>query len=178
MRRERVTPQYSIERFQDLYKEPWKQADADHPHLENCPNPWLYWDLMEAFGKSFKDVRTMADLSCGDARIPKRLAEYHEAALTLGDFAPGYDLQGTIDQTVEQIEYVDLFVCTNTIEHLDNPDRDLMLIRPKCREMLLSCPIEEWPENGAVDEGHYWAWDRAAVEDMLSRAGFQVSAYV
>jgi hypothetical protein len=173
--RKRVHETYSSSEFLALYSEPWEQAPTNHPHLENCPNAWVYWDLMISVGKSFRDVSSIADLSCGDATIARVLGEHYGVEPVLGDFAPGYEYTGFLSSTVPQLEVVDLYVCTNTVEHLDDPDSDLKLIREHCREMLCSTPVEEWDEPSG---GHYWAWDREGVEEMLRRAGFRVSAYV
>jgi hypothetical protein len=173
--RERVHDVYSDGEFAALYSEPWTQASPDHPHLEHCPNPWVYWDLMIAVGKSFSDVTSIADMSCGDARIARALGEHFGVEPVLGDYAPGYSYTGLLSDTVPLLMPVDLYICTNTVEHLDDPDTDLKLIRQCTRELLLSTPVEEWHEPSG---GHYWAWDREGVEDMASAAGFEPSAYV
>lgn len=174
-RRERVRPAYSAVELTELYGRPWEQAPADHPHLEHCPNPWVYWDLIVAVGKSFEAVSSIADLSCGDGRIARALGEHFGCDPVLGDLAQGYPYRGTLQETVPMLGVVDLYVCTNTVEHLDDPDSDLRLIRPHCREMLLSTPVDEWVEPSG---GHYWAWSREGVEEMVQAAGFEVSAYV
>lgn len=111
-------------------------------------------------------IESAADLSCGSGAIldamPARRKYY-------GDMAPGY-FHGPIEQTIHLIPDVDLFVCTETIEHLDDPDAVLNAVRPKARMLILSTPV------GAFDDGnveHYWAWDSQAVEDMLTAAGFK-----
>lgn len=175
MRRERVHPTYTDAEFAELYGLPWQQAEPWHPHLINCPNPWVAWELTIAMGKGFGRVSSIADLSCGDGTVAKALADTWQAKLLLGDYAPGYKIQGPISETIHQIPMVDLFVCTNTIEHLEEPDRDLALIRQHCRGLLLSAPLEEWEEPSS---GHYWAWDREAVEEMVVKAGFAVSGFV
>lgn len=112
-----------------------------------------------------------ADLSCGDGAILKAL---DVGTRYLGDFAPGYEFTGPIGVTVEQIPLVDMFVCTETLEHLDDPDLVLTKIRAKARRLVLSTPV------GAFDDAnpeHYWAWDRGAVEDMLRDAGFDPAVF-
>jgi hypothetical protein len=173
--RVRVHEQFSATELQELYGRPWEQASSDHPHLAHCPNPWIYWDLMIAVGKSFTDIDSIADMSCGDATVARALGEHFNIEPILGDLAPGYAYTGTLLETVPLLVPVDLYVCTNTVEHLDDPDTDLKLIRQATREMLLSTPVEEWNEPSG---GHYWAWNRAGVEEMLVEAGFAVSAYV
>jgi hypothetical protein len=112
---------------------------------------------------------TVADLSCGNALVARRLQESHNAHLILGDYAPGYQHTGPIEQTIREIGPVDLFICCETIEHLDDPDAVLAEIRQKTRRLVLSTP------DGEVDDSnpeHVWGWDAEAVEKMLRSAGF------
>jgi hypothetical protein len=173
--RVRVRPLYSDTELLELYGKPWEQASSDHPHLAHCPNPWIYWDLMIAVGKSFTEIDSIADMSAGDGRISRALGEHHGVEPVLGDFAPGYAHTGTLQETVPTLGIVDLYICTNTVEHLDDPDADLKVIREHTVEMLLSTPVEEWNDPSG---GHYWAWSRKGVEEMMLDAGFEVSAYV
>lgn len=113
---------------------------------------------------------TLADLSCGNAAIAKRLASSHVAGkVTLGDYAPGYSLTGAIEQTIDLIDPVDLFICSETIEHLDDPDAVLKKIRAKTDRLVLSTPDGE---TNNWNPEHVWGWDSEAVEAMLRAAGF------
>ena len=116
-------------------------------------------------------VDTGADLSCGDGTI---LSSLDVGTRYFGDFAPGYPLTGPIDETIELIPAVDLFVCCETIEHLDDPDLTLKAIRGKAKALVLSTPVDAWQDHNPE---HYWAFSRQGVEDMLTAAGFTVVAY-
>ncbi len=157
--------------------DPWAHDgyDLSHPHLANCPNWETPWDVTIAFGKGFGRVGSIADMSCGDAYITRALAEYSGVEPLLGDLTPGHEYQGELHDTVVQIPRVELFVCTNTAEHLDDPDADLALVRERCDKMLFSVAVDEWGESAG---DHYWAWSREGVEEMLAGASFQVSAYL
>jgi hypothetical protein len=111
----------------------------------------------------------VADLSCGNAMIARRLENSHGAKLILGDYAPGYEHTGPIEETIDQIERVSLFICSETIEHLDDPDAVLAKIRRKTNRLILSTPDGE---NNDQNPEHLWGWDAEAVEDMLHTAGF------
>ncbi len=108
---------------------------------------------------------TVADLSCGDAVIPWALCEDP----VLGDFAPGYPVTGMIEETIHLIPHVDLFVLSETIEHLDDPDLMLRVIRGKSHRLLLSTPLGEFDDHNIQ---HYWGWDGEAVREMLEAAGW------
>lgn len=114
--------------------------------------------------------QTVADLSCGDASIAKRLIVRCQVSAVLGDLAAGYDLCGPIEDTIEQIPHVNLFVCSETIEHLDDPDKVLKQIRAKTDLLVLSTPDGE--TDGSRNREHVWGWDSEAVEQMLVDAGF------
>jgi hypothetical protein len=117
---------------------------------------------------------SIADLSCGDAKIPEALSKVHKACdLYLGDYAPGYKIQGPIEHTLNLIPKVDLFVLSETLEHIDRPQELLLELRKKTSMLLLSTPIDE-PED-SNNEQHYWSWSVKDVRSMLSIAGFDVT---
>ena len=111
-------------------------------------------------------MHSVADLSCGNGHIAKSLG--FERTI-LGDYAPGYRLHGPIEETIEQIDHVDLFICSETIEHLVAPGAVLVQIRPKATKLVLSTPIEAWKDTNGE---HLWAWDREYVESMAEIAGW------
>jgi hypothetical protein len=120
---------------------------------------------------------TVADLSCGNATIARRLERSHRARLVLGDFAPGYEHTGPIEETLDRISPVDLFILSETLEHLDNPDALLTRLRAKTKKLILSTPDGE-ADNSNPE--HVWGWDAEEVDRMLRAAGFtpQVHATV
>lgn len=116
-------------------------------------------------------VNTAADLSCGDGTIINAL---RVGTRYLGDFAPGYPITGPIDDTIDQIPIVDLFVCCETLEHVDDPGLTLKKIRAKTRALVLSTPVDAWQDTNPE---HYWAWSREGVEELLTAAGFTSHVY-
>lgn len=111
-------------------------------------------------------ARSAADLSCGNAAIAKALPVQYRY---LGDYAPGYAHQGPIEETIDEIPKVDMFICSETIEHLDDPRLVLEAIRKKSRSLLLSTPIDAWDDSNPE---HLWAWSREDVENLLADAGW------
>lgn len=113
-------------------------------------------------------VTTAADLSCGDAAILRALRVKRKI---LGDYASGYEYEGPLERTIEEIPHVDLYVCCETLEHVDDPAAVLAAIRPKTDALVLSTPVGAWQDR---NEEHYHAWDREGVEELLGEAEFRV----
>lgn len=164
MRRERLRAAYTDDELGKLYAKP-------HEHFGNADHRLrvaMTIQLVRAFAGK---VESVADLACGDAVIASAV---NAPRRFLGDFAPTYPLVGPIESTIEQIPPVDLFICTEAIEHLDDPDTVLKSIRGKTTALVLSTPVGCFHDRNPE---HYWAWDREAVEAMARDAGFRVDVY-
>jgi len=116
-------------------------------------------------------VPTAADLSCGDGAI---LRAIDADVRHYGDYAPGHERTGPVEETIHTLPTVDLYVCCETVEHLDDPDVVLKNIRAKAKTLVLSTPVDAWGDDNVE---HLWAWDREAVESMLRVAGFEPLVY-
>jgi len=164
---QRLRPAHSPEDLAEIYARPHDSARW-HDHNVRV-------DVTIALGRGVEQVDCLADLSCGNAKIARAIGSHlPERHIHLGDLAPGYELCGPIEETLEQIPDVDLFVCSETIEHLDEPAGVLLDIRRKASHLVLSTPVGAWGES---NREHYWAWDRQGVEDMLESAGWSLLAY-
>ncbi len=124
------------------------------------------------------DVRLLADLSCGDGAIPVGIQRacpetaWHPKSPLLGDVTPGphLDFVGPIERTLTRLpELVDLFICTETLEHVDDPARVLTGIRERARFLLLSTPETHGRDDNPE---HYWSWDVPGVRELLEQAGW------
>jgi hypothetical protein len=131
-----------------------------------------------ALGEWLRDTvkaKTIADLSTGNAAIPNGLFQ-PGMKLILGDFAPGYEHHGPIEETLKALPMgLDMFVISETIEHVDNPQHLLSRIRQQARSLLLSTPIGE---DDLGNPEHVWGWDQEAVGEMLRMAGWNSMARV
>lgn len=168
MLRERVRPRWSDEDLAKIYASPFDHralGEGSLPRVET--SGWIGRSLTEASGAQ-RPVHTVADLSCGNGLIARSIpAQQH----LLGDFAPGYEFSGPIEQTVAEIPDVDMFVCCETLEHLWEPAEVLWQIRRKTRLLVCSVPLWERAEQEQNGE-HYWAFDRAGFESLLYEQGF------
>lgn len=161
MRRERLRPAHSSAGLDLLYPEPTNHFRWIDHRVRVAVTKVI------ALGCIDDTVASGADLSCGDGAILRGL---NLPTAYFGDYAPGHEYTGPIEETIEQVPAVDLFVCTETVEHLDDPDAVLKSIGWKADRLLLSTPIDAWGDGNAE---HYWAWDREAVEEMIRGAGFR-----
>lgn len=106
-------------------------------------------------------LTTAADWSAGDRAITN--------ALTGLDFL--YTADGAIELTLDSdTRLYDLFICTETIEHLEAPWTVLEKIAKIAKFIVVSTPIDEDPEIDNYE--HYWSFTTEDVRDMLTHAGF------
>ncbi len=165
MTRQRLRPAYTDEQLAKIYATP-------HDHLE-WPDHLLRVDVTTEVCKwvAGEGVGVAADLSCGNGTILKATpAETRH----FGDYAPGYEHTGPIEQTIKDIPEVDLFICSETLEHVDDPDAVLAAIRAKADVLVLSTPVDAWDDDNPE---HHWAWSREDVEQMLTAAEFTPLVY-
>lgn len=165
MTRRRLRPAHSGEELRQMYAVPHDHRNwAGHRLRVSVTREiarWLAGDTVDS----------AADLSCGSGAVlnavPARRKHF-------GDFAPGYEFHGPLEQTLLALRRVDLFLCCETLEHLDDPDAVLALMREKAGKLVLSTPVDAWDDTNPE---HYWAWSRADVEAMLFAAGWDPYLY-
>lgn len=161
--RRRLRPAHTPETLAEIYATP-------HDHTR-WPDHIIRVERTIALGRTLRPAESGADLSCGDGAVLNGLDLQRRV---FGDYAPGYEYTGPIEQTLEQIPDVNVYVCTETLEHLDDPDTVLKQIRTKAAALVLSTPVDNWTDRNPE---HYWAWSRFEVEDMLTTAGWKVEQY-
>lgn len=162
-----LRPFHSADYLNEMYAEP-------HNHNLFGRGHYLRVELTKVLFSElcrYVDAKSGADLSCGNAEIIKSvpLERIH-----MGDFAPGYLYEGPLEETIHQIPSVDIYVCSETLEHVENPKQVLKLIRNKSRSLVLTTPIEKWDDSLAE---HYWAWDREGIEELLLNTRWKVVTY-
>lgn len=169
MIRERVRPRWSDEDLANIYRQPF-----DHRALGDGSTARV--EVTAWIGRSMavytdRPLSSVADLSCGNGEIAHKIA--HPAGLRpiLGDFAPGYEHRGPIEETIKSLPMVDLFVCAETLEHLWDPEPVLAMIQHKADRLVCSVPV--WDDPAKEQNGeHYWAFDREGFETLLADAGW------
>lgn len=164
--RTRTRPAYSPAELEEVYSSPWAMDEAWLDHVARRDA------TLSVMNNNSRPVMYAADLSCGDSYF----ADHFQVGVRwyLGDYAEGYQFQGPIEETIDRVPHVDLFLLCETLEHLDDPELVLRKIRAKTHTLVLSTPkmtcFDENPQ-------HYWAWDDEAVLEMLLAAGFSPAEY-
>jgi hypothetical protein len=165
MTRKRLRPAYTDAELAALYRAPHDHRRWRDHHLR------VDVTIAVARWMAGDGVAAAADLSCGNGAIltatPAEVKHY-------GDIAPGYQYHGPIEQTIDQIPKINLMVCSETLEHVDDPDFVLARMRERAGMLVLSTPVGAW---GDTNPEHYWAWSREDVEDMLKAAGWHQHVY-
>lgn len=166
MRIERLRGPWSDEKLNEIYATPHNHTQWEDHHLRvNATIKVADWLMRN------EERYTVADLSTGNAAIPLGLRNCNPG-LFLGDYAHSdfYGYKGPIEETIQQIPMVDLFICSETLEHVDDPTAVLAAIRIKSRHLVLSTPIDEPVEVG--NEQHYWGWDVEGIHHLLEKSGW------
>jgi hypothetical protein len=152
-----------------------ESVDMDALYSEQyCHNRWkdhiLRVHLTASLAHWVGNVSSVADLSCGDGAILDMVKKItHAKTAIYGDYAPGFAIRGPIESTIHEIPEVDLFVCSETIEHVDNPSYVLENIRKKTKHMILTTPLGEDTDDNPE---HLWGWDEKGMSHLLGEAGF------
>jgi ubiquinone/menaquinone biosynthesis C-methylase UbiE len=162
--KKRLRSKHTEEALKRIYSKPHDHNNW-HDHL-------IRVEATKQVAKWMFEGQYVADLSCGNAEIARSLnAKY----TFLGDFAPGYQFEGPIEKTIKELPDVEMFICSETLEHLDDPDFVLKEIRKVTNKLILSTPMDNWNDP---NEEHYWAWSKSDVEVMLRLAGFSPEIFM
>lgn len=167
MFRNRQRPQWTPDELARIYAGP-------HDHRVLSPGHDLRIARTIAIARLvFPDPTSVADLSTGNGVIANALGA---PDVILGDYAPGFDHRGPIEETIDLVPHVDVFICAETLEHLWEPDEVLIKIREKASALVCSVPISHCSEDDQNGE-HYWAFDQEGAEKMLRDTGWDPVIY-
>lgn len=166
----RLRPAHTPERLAQIYAEPHDHRRWGHGH-------YLRVEEMKAHARAVTGIKSVVDLSCGNGEVARSLG-FPDDKTILGDFAPGYPICGPVEATIQQVPRAGvktrLMISGETLEHLDDPAAVLAAFRKKAGRLVLSTPIDNFGDSNAE---HYWAWDQAGVEELMSGAGWTVDRF-
>jgi hypothetical protein len=128
-------------------------------------------------------VESVVDLGCGDGGLLSLIQPFV--------LSWGYDLQPDNIRHAQTVRHVDarlgdfmndpaiewgnLGVITECLEHLEDPHSAVRTIGQHCRFIVASTPPGETPDNHY--ELHAWGWDKDGISTLLEQGGFQVLSY-
>jgi hypothetical protein len=161
----RLRPAYTDEELTQVYA-----TQYDHTRWEDHRQRVTFTQQFIREVMEERDCCTVADLSCGDGAIALGLGIARDDII-LGDYIANetYQRHGRIEDTVLTLPQVDLFILSETIEHIDKPHYLLKDIREKADTLVLTTPLGE--EDTGNPE-HYWGWDRDGIDTVLEQAGW------
>jgi hypothetical protein len=158
----------------------WYASRERAPHLEEGLHRGRLLLCAEFVNTAIVEhaIQSVSDMGCGDGGL---------LSLINSAEAWGYDLQpsnvaGGKDRGVDvrlgsaladDVEWGELTVCTECLEHLVDPHA--FLRRIPSRFLVASSPATETAEHHYPF--HTWAWDEAGYGAMLSAAGFRVERH-
>jgi len=166
----------------DYTKPEWYAGREHAPHLEQDGHrERLMLAAAYVAQAAFSNrLRTVVDLGAGDGGLLSLLGP--------GLRAWGYDLMpANIEAAKERgvdvrlgdavagdIDWADIAVCTEMLEHLLDPHGFVARIAENCRVLVCSSPADERP--GRAYEFHTFAWDETGYRTLVEQAGFTVKA--
>ncbi|CAB4242282.1 hypothetical protein UFOVP222_99 [uncultured Caudovirales phage] len=160
---ERLRPKYSEEELKRVYDHQYDHTQWED-HITRIEETIRIGNIIPAF---VSGLETVADLSAGDGAIINAI---NIDKKILGDYVDTYEYTGKVEDTITKIPNVDMFIFSETLEHVDNPLQVLKAIRKKTKWLLLSTPEDNWEDPNPE---HYWAWDKEGVQELLEKAGFE-----
>lgn len=163
--RTRLRPKHSDEALAELYSGTYDHTRWDE-HTRRVG--WTISRLNE-FLRTHPDITRGIDLSCGDGEILRRVSGLREKIYS--DITPAEHLNfsGPIEQTIMSTRG-DILVCSETLEHLDDPDIILDWAASRFTWICVTTPLGEVDSEKNYE--HYWGWDLWGVSDMLSQTGW------
>lgn len=157
----RLHEKMSAEVFADIYSQPYDHTKWDE-HRRRIT--WTTHRIHE-FMATHK-IFSAADLSCGDGVILRSL---NIPRKEFGDVVHASHLTMTrpIEEAIKLIKPTDLLICTETLEHLDDPDTFMNHAAQVCRYGVFTTPLGETDPDKNFE--HYWGWDEEGVRELLVR---------
>ncbi|MFE3202225.1 class I SAM-dependent methyltransferase [Embleya sp. NPDC059237] len=170
------------------YTRPDWYADRDRaPHLEQPAHRDRLWLAARSVVASAIELRldTAVDLGAGDGGLLSLLRDYTQPHATWGyDLQPsnvtaarderGVDVRQA-DVLTDDIEWADIAVATEMLEHLVDPHAFVRRIAERSRVLVASSPHDETPDHHY--EYHCWTWDHDGYRALLEQAGYGIRAH-
>jgi predicted TPR repeat methyltransferase len=152
------------------------------PHLEEPDHqPRLHRTAADVFeAVETRDVASVVDLGCGDGgllsliqdQIPAWGYDLSPKAVHAAQEHRGVDARLRDVSNGKGLQWADLTVVTEVLEHLVSPHGFLGIVARNSRYLVASSPAFETDRDHY--EFHTWAWDMRGYRAMVERAGYRV----
>lgn len=157
---------------------------ADHIHQRDHKPRLLA--VLDELKQIVTDEDTIADFGCGNGGLIREIEKLMDNRIW------GYDLSPKNVQDAENkeshnvklvdfvndptIEYPDIAICSETIEHLVNPDMFLLKLKEKgVKKAIFSTPGYETIDFHAPF--HLWVWTDDSFKEVFERTGWTVDKF-
>jgi 2-polyprenyl-3-methyl-5-hydroxy-6-metoxy-1,4-benzoquinol methylase len=168
----------------------WYSGRERAPHVEQSAHRGrllLAADMATQAIHNDSTLKSLVDLGCGDGGL---LALFQPLSFERDVPMWGYDLQESNvapavaerdvdvrygDVVAGDIEWGDVAVTTEMLEHLLDPHEFVRRIAQHSRVIVASSPFTETDQSHY--EFHVWAWDQAGYIALIEDAGFHVARH-
>jgi hypothetical protein len=164
----RLRPTHDEATLAEIYSKPYDSAQwVEHTNRVN----WTV-ERLNTFLMLHEEVKHVADLSCGDGKILRGIER--PVMKVFGDLvtASHLDVVGDINELITTV-HTDLLICSETLEHLDDPTSFLERASEHATWICLTTPLGE--EDGEKNYEHYWGWDLWGISGLLQSTGWRTS---
>lgn len=157
----RLRPKYSDEELAALYDKPYDHTKWDEHHIRVG---WTIGRINHWIALQRPEIVKAVDLSCGDGAILRNLNVVDKE---FGDLVAAPHLTMISRPAEEAVKLItgDLLICSETLEHLDDPDAFLRDASQNFKYVAITTPLgEDFPEKNWE---HYWGWDLLDMNQIL-----------
>ena len=165
--RVRLRSRWSDEKLAELYATPYDHTQWDE-HIERVK--WTARRLQQFIDLQRPKIERVVDLACGDGALLNLLNNVTEKIYGDMVFAPHLTLAPMSIETTVRYMTGDLLVCSEVLEHLDDPDAVLRDAHAGFQWIAITTPLGETDPEKNYE--HYWGWDTLGVDDMLYDTGW------
>ncbi len=180
-----LRPFWTDAELAEIYAKPYDHTRwADHRDRM----AWIMRTMREMWPRTdanYPIELAVADLSCGDAYVVRQLIEWGWVnTYELSDIVPNEHttLSGPIEDVMSLLTRpsgqpsFDLLICTETVEHVRDPESLLAGLRRIGGRLLLTTPIDE-AATSIDNPEHYWSFTVEDMRGLLEDAGWKVEHF-
>lgn len=171
----------------EIFTAEWYTTRDRAAHLEQPIHAARFDAALSLVGRAVAQfgAASIVDLGCGDGGLLSRIRANHPDLP-----AWGYDLQPSnisaavnerhvdaryLDWLAGPIEWGDLAVTTECLEHLDDPHAAVRHIADHARLIVVSSPASETID--CHDPVHAWVWDADGYRKLVEQAGYDIAEH-